>query len=118
MTLYKPSTPGILVHLTIPNIHVIYVLRLHGLVSARQSDKQTLASLEKRLQEERRCRLLVETQLANERRARANDVIEASKAQQRQVLCCTIFFFNLYLLDARVFRRVIAVESYKVNPRS
>ena len=59
-----------------------FVSRLHGLVSARQSDKQTLASLEKRLQEERRCRLLVETQLANERRARANDVIEASKAQR------------------------------------
>jgi hypothetical protein len=61
----------------------LFVRRLHGLVSARQSDKQTLASLEKRLQEERRCRLLVETQLANERRARANEVIEASKAQQR-----------------------------------
>ena len=57
--------------------------RLHGLVSARQSDKQTIASWEKRFQEERKCRLLLDTQLANERRARANDVIEASKAQQR-----------------------------------
>jgi hypothetical protein len=67
-------------------IMLLFLCRLHGLVSARQSDKQTLASLEKRLQEERRCRLLVETQLSNERRARANEVIEASKAQQRWVL--------------------------------
>ena len=57
--------------------------RLHGLVSARQTDKQTLASLEKRLQEERKCRTLFETQLSNERRARASEVLEASKAQQR-----------------------------------
>lgn len=85
MTLYKPSTLN-LSNTTLNTILIsmsLFVRRLHGLVSARQSDKQTLASLEKRLQEERRCRLLVETQLANERRARANEVIEASKAQQR-----------------------------------
>ena len=45
-----------------------------------------MASLEKRLQEERKCRMLLETQLANERRNRANDVIEATKAQQRLVM--------------------------------
>jgi hypothetical protein len=49
-----------------------------------------MASLEKRLQEERKCRMLLETQLANERRNRANDVIEATKAQQRLVMLSQI----------------------------
>lgn len=52
-----------------------------------------MASLEKRLQEERKCRMLGETQLASERRARANDVIEATKAQQRSVVCSYFLSF-------------------------
>lgn len=75
--------------------------RLHGLVQARQSDKQTMASLEKRLQEERKCRSLLETQLANERRARANEISEANKAQQRSVL----MRLGAYCLLAALFTR-------------
>ncbi len=77
--------------------------RLHGLVSARQTDKQTLASLEKRLQEERKCRTLFETQLSNERRARASEVLEASKAQQRLAALESQIFSSFLSLLSLVF---------------
>ncbi|XP_012268834.2 macoilin-1 isoform X2 [Athalia rosae] len=44
--------------------------KLHGLVTARQLDKQTMSSLERRITEERRQRSTCEASLAAERRAR------------------------------------------------
>ncbi|XP_071438913.1 macoilin [Hetaerina americana] len=44
--------------------------KLHGLVTARQSDKQTISQLERRLHDERRSRGVCEAQLAAERKAR------------------------------------------------
>ncbi|XP_012275479.1 macoilin-1 isoform X2 [Orussus abietinus] len=44
--------------------------KLHGLVTARQLDKQTMSSLERRIAEERRQRTACEASLASERRAR------------------------------------------------
>lgn len=44
--------------------------RLHGLVTARQLDKQTMSSLEKRIAEERKQRTACEASLVSERRAR------------------------------------------------
>ncbi|XP_029668923.1 macoilin-1 isoform X1 [Formica exsecta] len=44
--------------------------KLHGLVTARQLDKQTMSSLEKRIAEERKQRTACEASLISERRAR------------------------------------------------
>ncbi|KAG5317703.1 MACOI protein, partial [Pseudoatta argentina] len=44
--------------------------KLHGLVTARQLDKQTMSSLEKRIAEERKQRNICEASLLSERRAR------------------------------------------------
>ncbi|XP_031829826.1 macoilin-1 [Nomia melanderi] len=44
--------------------------KLHGLVTARQLDKQTMSSLEKRIAEERKQRTACEATLVSERRAR------------------------------------------------
>ncbi|XP_039311686.1 macoilin-1 isoform X3 [Solenopsis invicta] len=44
--------------------------KLHGLVTARQMDKQTMTSLEKRIAEERKQRTACEASLLSERRAR------------------------------------------------
>ncbi|KAL6439300.1 hypothetical protein ACFW04_003878 [Cataglyphis niger] len=44
--------------------------KLHGLVTARQLDKQTMSSLEKRIAEERKQRTAYEASLISERRAR------------------------------------------------
>ncbi|XP_043275964.1 macoilin-1 isoform X2 [Venturia canescens] len=44
--------------------------KLHGLVTARQVDKQTMSSLERRIAEERRQRTACEASLVSERRAR------------------------------------------------
>ncbi|XP_076662695.1 macoilin-1 isoform X3 [Andrena cerasifolii] len=44
--------------------------KLHGLVTARQLDKQTMSSLERRIAEERKQRTAFEASLASERRAR------------------------------------------------
>ncbi|XP_012530914.1 macoilin-1 isoform X2 [Monomorium pharaonis] len=44
--------------------------KLHGLVTARQIDKQTMTSLEKRIAEERKQRTACEASLLSERRAR------------------------------------------------
>ncbi|XP_014606304.1 PREDICTED: macoilin-1-like isoform X1 [Polistes canadensis] len=44
--------------------------KLHGLVTARQLDKQTMSSLEKRIAEERKQRTACEASLVTERRAR------------------------------------------------
>lgn len=43
---------------------------MHGLVTARQLDKQTMSSLEKRIAEERKQRTACEASLVSERRAR------------------------------------------------
>lgn len=43
---------------------------MQGLVSARQLDKQTISSLERRIADERRQRTACEASLASERRAR------------------------------------------------
>lgn len=47
--------------------------RVHGLVAARQTDKQSLAAMEKRLNEERRQRQGCEAQLAAERKKKSQD---------------------------------------------
>ncbi|KAK0172283.1 hypothetical protein PV328_005621 [Microctonus aethiopoides] len=44
--------------------------KLHGLVTARQMDKQAMSTLERRIAEERRQRTACETSLVSERRAR------------------------------------------------
>jgi len=44
--------------------------KLHNLVTARQQDKQTIAQLEKKLTEEKKSRINIETQLATERKAK------------------------------------------------
>ncbi|CAK9805708.1 Maco1a [Anthophora plagiata] len=44
--------------------------KLHGIVTARQLDKQTISSLEKRIAEERKQRTACEASLVSERRAR------------------------------------------------
>ena len=44
--------------------------RIYKLVSSRQSDKEQVSSLEKRLTEERRQRQNVESQLTQEKKAR------------------------------------------------
>lgn len=55
--------------------------RLHGLVSARQLDKQAMSQLEKRLADERRARGTCEAQLAAERKAKkADDAAAAAQA--------------------------------------
>lgn len=50
--------------------YTINYARLHGLESARQLDKQTISSLEKRIAEERKQRSACEASLISERRAR------------------------------------------------
>lgn len=54
--------------------------KLHGLVSARQMDKQTLSQLERRVQEERRLRSTAEAQLAAERKAKKAEEAAAARA--------------------------------------
>ncbi|KAJ9584796.1 hypothetical protein L9F63_020850, partial [Diploptera punctata] len=53
---------------------------LHGLVTARQMDKQTISQLERRLQEERRLRSSCEAQLAAERKAKKAEEVAAARA--------------------------------------
>lgn len=54
--------------------------RLHGLVSARQLDKQAMNQLEKRLADERRARGSCEAQLAAERKAKKAEEVAAAQA--------------------------------------
>lgn len=54
--------------------------KLHNLVTARQQDKQTISSLEKRVQEERKMRTLYENQLAAERKAKKAEEAAAARA--------------------------------------
>ncbi|XP_042905580.1 macoilin-1 isoform X2 [Parasteatoda tepidariorum] len=54
--------------------------KLHSLAAARQQDKQTISSLEKRLQEERKMRTLCESQLAAERKAKKAEEAAAARA--------------------------------------
>lgn len=56
--------------------------RLHNLVTSRQQDKQTIASMEKKLTEERKLRTNAEQQLANEKK---NKSVEAAAAAARAV---------------------------------
>ncbi|XP_054714333.1 macoilin-1-like isoform X2 [Uloborus diversus] len=54
--------------------------KLHSMVTARQQDKQTIANLEKRVQEERKMRTLYENQLATERKAKKAEEAAAARA--------------------------------------
>ncbi|KAL0275614.1 UNVERIFIED_CONTAM: hypothetical protein PYX00_003417 [Menopon gallinae] len=54
--------------------------RLHGLVSARQLDKQAMSQLEKKLADERRARGSCEAQLAAERKAKKAEEAAAAQA--------------------------------------
>lgn len=65
--------------------------RLHGLVTARQMDKQTISQLEKKLAEERRARGTCEAQLAAERKAKKAE--EAAAAQAVAVAALNKFVF-------------------------
>ncbi|CAG0881476.1 unnamed protein product [Cyprideis torosa] len=58
--------------------------KLHSLVTARQQDKQTISTLEKKVTEERRERTKLESQLAAERKNKQKEdsVRSASKGQQ------------------------------------
>lgn len=54
--------------------------RLHNVVTSRQQDKQTLATLEKRLGEERKLREKSESQLTAERKAKRQEDQVAARA--------------------------------------
>ncbi|KAG1656163.1 Macoilin [Nymphon striatum] len=54
--------------------------KLHHLVTARQQDKQTINALEKKLQEERKCKAVLETQLASERKNKKAEEAAAARA--------------------------------------
>ncbi|XP_023223077.1 macoilin-1-like isoform X2 [Centruroides sculpturatus] len=54
--------------------------KLHNLVTARQQDKATISQLEKKLQDERKLRTLLEGQLANERKAKKAEEAAAARA--------------------------------------
>lgn len=58
----------------------ILFYRLHGLVTARQNDRSTISSLERRLQEERRIRTNAENQVAQLER-RQKKVEEQAQAR-------------------------------------
>jgi hypothetical protein len=65
----------------VEGIYLNCLRRLHGLVTARQMDKQTISQLERRLQEERRLRNSCEAQLAAERKAKkAEEAAAAARA--------------------------------------
>lgn len=57
-----------------------FFFRLHGLVSARQMEKQALSQLERRVAEERRLRTVCEAQLSAERKAKKADEAAAARA--------------------------------------
>jgi hypothetical protein len=62
--------------------------KLHNLVTSRQQDKQNLAALEKKLQEERKSRSLVEQTLNNERKAKkAEDASRAATNAAARIEC-------------------------------
>ncbi|CAN8018492.1 unnamed protein product [Ixodes persulcatus] len=54
--------------------------KLHNLVTARQQDKASMNQLEKRLQEERKLRGLLEAQLSQERKAKKAEEAAAARA--------------------------------------
>lgn len=59
-----------------------YIHRLHNLVTARQNDRSTISSLEKKLQEERRSKQNTENQIAQlERRAKKLEEQNQARAQ-------------------------------------
>lgn len=64
----------------VEDIYLNCLRRLHGLVTARQMDKQTISQLERRLQEERRLRNSCEAQLAAERKAKKAEEAAAARA--------------------------------------
>jgi Macoilin family len=54
--------------------------RLHNLVAVRQQEKQSLAALERKLQDERRLRNSLEQQLAAEKKKKTEDAVTKSVA--------------------------------------
>lgn len=54
--------------------------KLHNLVTARQQDKQNMTLLEKKLIEERKLKANIETQLANERKAKKAEDVATARA--------------------------------------
>lgn len=54
--------------------------RVHGLVSARQSDRQNIANLERKLNEEKKLRLQCESQLVAEKKAKRAEEAAAARA--------------------------------------
>lgn len=54
--------------------------KLHNLVTARQQDKQTIAQLEKKVQEEKKLRASLENQLTSERKAKKVEEAAAARA--------------------------------------
>ena len=62
------------------NVNFHHFYRLHGLVTARQQDKNTMNQLERRLQEERRYRNAAESQLTAERKAKKAEEAATARA--------------------------------------
>ena len=60
--------------------NIMYVDRLHNLVTSRQQDKQTLAALERKLLEERKAKTTIEQQLQAEKKRKADDAAAAKAA--------------------------------------
>jgi hypothetical protein len=77
---YSQNGYHVQIVLQVKDIYSKCVYRLHGLVTARQMDKQTISQLERRLQEERRLRNSCEAQLAAERKAKKAEEAAAARA--------------------------------------
>ncbi|KAK6628136.1 hypothetical protein RUM44_010619 [Polyplax serrata] len=83
--------------------------RLHGLVTARQTDKQTINHLEKKLSEERRARSSCEAQLAAERKAKKAE--EAAAAQAAAIAQLT----KGECTECRTRRRELEIETKQLR---
>ena len=75
-------------------LKLIYLsyFRLFGVVSARQADKTSLSSLEKKLQEERKVRTSLEAQLAQERNAKKTEDNSLTRSGNNAVSSKYFFF--------------------------
>lgn len=70
--------------------------RLHNLVTSRQQDKQTLATMEKKLTDERKLRAALEIQLASEKK---NKSVEAAARAVAMATAARWVIGGIWLLD-------------------
>lgn len=96
-----------------------YYYRLHNLVTSRQQDKLNLAALEKKLQDERKFRTAVETQLSQERKAKKVEDAANARAVAMQRFVSKQFFCCLkeknYMADAQNFFKECLFSSYALH---